>query len=168
MRPISRLLATVGAVMGVTALTGTPGAIAADSPPPAVEDYAYPHADKIYQERGIQLKRGDGHIVLVACDNRAGLIEVYARGMQDVDKVGQGKFCFHVSGNSGYLSLELPRVYGAKGNDYDTSVNMRTGTGSSAEDKSFKLEKNLWTPVGESADNPQRREFSLREIVATK
>ncbi|MEU7134027.1 hypothetical protein [Streptomyces sp. NPDC046261] len=166
MKLISRVL-TAG-VVGAIALTGSTTAVAAaaaaaDTPPPAVEDFAYPQADKIFKERGIKLKRGDGHIVLAACDSGPGLIEVQARGMQDIDKVGQGKFCFRVTGKTGYLSLELPAVYGAKGNDYAVKVNMVTAN----EEKSFDLDKNKWTSVGESAD-PKGREFTLLEIVAKK
>ncbi len=161
MKLFTRML-TTGVVTAATALTGTAAAVA-DTPPPVVEDFAYPHADKIFEERGIKLKRGDGHILLDKCDSRPGLIEVYARGMQERDKVGQGKFCFRVTGKTGYLSLELPKVYGAKGNDYAVKVNMATDN----QEKSFDLDKNKWTAVGETAD-PQGREFSLLEIVAKK
>ncbi|MER6394848.1 hypothetical protein ABT263_02130 [Kitasatospora sp. NPDC001603] len=81
--------------------------------------------------------------------------------MQTTDPVGHGRFCFKVTGAPGYLGLELPAVYGAKGNDYAVSVHMVTGT----EAKSFDLQKNKWTPVGETAD-PQERDFTLLEIVA--
>ncbi|MEU4213128.1 hypothetical protein AB0F13_24585 [Streptomyces sp. NPDC026206] len=162
MRLFSRLL-TAGVVVAATAATGSATAIAADTPPTAVEDFEYPQADKIFKERGIKLKRGDGHIVLVPCDSRPGLIEINARNMQETDKVGQGKYCFRVTGKTGYLSLEMPAVYLAKGNDYNVDVNMVTAN----EEKSFKLDKNAWTSVGESTD-PQRREFTLLEIVAKK
>ncbi|MEV5238312.1 hypothetical protein AB0K89_04160 [Streptomyces cinnamoneus] len=162
MRLFSRAL-TAGVVVAATAVTGTATAIAADTPPTAVENFEYPQADKIFQERGIKLKRGDGHIVLDKCDSRPGLIEVSARGMRDTDKVGQGRFCFRVTGKSGYLSLELPNVYGAMGNNYDVDLNMVT----SNEEKSFKLAKNEWKAVGKAAD-PQNREFALLEIVAKK
>ncbi|GAA0427534.1 hypothetical protein GCM10010357_56480 [Streptomyces luteireticuli] len=83
--------------------------------------------------------------------------------MQDTDKTGHGQFCFRVTGRAGYLSLELPNVYGALGNDYDVNLKMMT----SDEEKSFKLQKNTWTAVGKTAD-PQNREFALLEIVAKK
>lgn len=162
MKVISRVLATA-VVASSVAITGANAAMAADTPPPIVEDFEYPQADKIFQDRGIKLKSGDGHIMLATCDSAPGLIEVYSRGMQERDKVGQGKFCFKVNGPSGYLSLELPTVYGAKGNDYAVKVNMVTTN----ESKSFNLDKNKWTAVGETAD-PQGREFTLLEIVAKK
>ncbi|MEU1825364.1 hypothetical protein ACX9I7_29245 [Streptomyces sp. L500] len=163
MRLFSRLF-TAGTVVAVTALTGSTAAMAVDTPPSGVEEFDYPQADKIFKERGIKLKRGDGHIVLVACDSRPGLIEVRARGMKEIDKVGAGRFCFRVTGTSGYLSLELPSVYLAKGNDsYKTDVNMVTDN----QEKSFTLEKDNWTSVGEPVD-PEHRPFTLLEIVAKK
>ncbi|MFF4157696.1 hypothetical protein [Streptomyces sp. NPDC001678] len=165
MKLFSRLLAT-GVVVAVTAMTGSTAAMAADSAPTGVEDFEYPQADKIFKERGIKLKRGDGHIMLVACDGRTDVIEVKARGMQERDTVGQGLFCFRVTGKSGFLSLELPSVYGAnaKGvNSYAVKLNMVTAN----QEKSFDLDKNAWTGVGETVD-PQGRTFDLLEIVAKK
>ncbi|MFH8346297.1 hypothetical protein [Streptomyces sp. NPDC018045] len=162
MRSFSRLLA-LGAVTVTTTLAGSTAAIADDTPPTGVEDFEYPQAAKIAEERGIKLKRGDGHVTLVPCDSRPGLIEITARGMTERDKVGKGRFCFRVTGKSGYLSLELPSVYLAKGNDYNVDLNMQTDN----TDKTFKLEKNNWTPVGETADT-DRRQFTLLEIIAKK
>ncbi|MCC2279116.1 hypothetical protein LKL35_27360 [Streptomyces sp. ET3-23] len=139
-------------------------AVPATAPSHAVEDFVYPQADKIFQERGIKLKSGDGHIMLVACDSRPGLIEIKAQGMQKTDKVGQGRYCFRVTGKTGYLSLEMPRVIGAMGNDYDVNVNMVTAN----EEKSFKLDKDVWKAVGKAADDPQNRDFTLLEISAKK
>jgi hypothetical protein len=119
----------------------------------AVEDFNYPHADKILAEQGITLKRGDGHITLVDCSSGTGFIEVWAR-RQDNKKI-----CFQVTGNSGWLTLELPAVHSIKGNDYTTEVDMTVGD----EEKSFAITKNTWTPVGESADE-QGREHMLMEI----
>ncbi|MGW2564038.1 hypothetical protein ACWCXB_33430 [Streptomyces sp. NPDC001514] len=165
MRLISRLL-VAGAVAGAAALAWTTGAtgaadvpnavaVADEAPGYAVEDFNYPQADKILAERGFLLKRGDGHIVLATCDSEPGLLEVWARS--------KDKVCFRFTGNSGYLSLELPSVYGIKGNEYTTEVNMTVAD----EEKSFDVAKNTWTPVGESAD-PDGREHMLVEIIATK
>ncbi|MGV9878057.1 hypothetical protein [Streptomyces sp. NPDC003006] len=121
----------------------------------AVEDFNYPQAEKIQQEKGILLKRGDGHIVLAACGSQDGLLEVWAR---NTDKV-----CFQVTGKSGYLSLEIPAVYGIKGNDYNTDVT----TTLDGREKNFDIAKNTFTPVGESAD-PEGRDHMLVEIVTSK
>jgi hypothetical protein len=160
MRPTLLLLgagAVAGAILvGVNAGTGGAAtAVAADSPPHAVEDFQYPHADAIFTERGIRLKSGDGHIVLADCAGQTGLVELWARG--------KDKFCFRVTGNSGYLTLELPQVYGIKGNDYKLRVDMSVDD----TEVSFDVDKNTWTPVGESAD-PEGRDHMLLEIFASK
>ncbi|WP_175408052.1 hypothetical protein [Streptomyces sp. TRM64462] len=166
MRFISRLL-TAGAVAGAAALALTTGVttggtaapsvtpVADEAPGYAVEDFNYPGADKILAEKGFLLKRGDGHITLATC-GEAGLIEVYSRK-------SSAPVCFRVTGNQGFLTLEMQAVYGIKGNDYDTDVTMTTGT----EEKTFDVPKNSFTPVGEATD-PQGRDHTLVEIVATR
>ncbi|WP_435810333.1 hypothetical protein [Streptomyces mirabilis] len=150
------------ALAGGSPLTGgTDGmaqatSVADEAPGYAVEDFNYPNADKVLTEKNIKLKRGDGHITLADCATGTGQLEVYARSRTD-------KICFQVTGNSGWLTLEIPAVYGMKGNDYSTQVDMTTGT----EEKSFDIAKNSWTGVGESAD-PDGRDFMLMEIRATK
>ncbi|MDT9686348.1 hypothetical protein RND61_30395 [Streptomyces sp. TRM76323] len=162
MKFISRLL-VAGAVAGtaVLAVTTTGGAgtqsvapVADEAPGYAVEDFNYPQADKILAEQGIKLKRGDGHITLATCGDPT-LLEVWARSKE--------KICFRVTGNQGYLSLEIPAVYGVKGNAYNADVTMTVDN----EEKSFEVPKNTWTPVGESAD-PEGRDHMLLEIVTSK
>ncbi|MFB7352922.1 hypothetical protein [Streptomyces gardneri] len=128
--------------------------IADEGPGYAVEDFAYPNADRILAERNIVLKRGDGHIVLADC-GATGLIEVWSREKE--------KICFKVSGSQGYLSLEIPAVFAVKGNSYSAQVDMTVGT----EEHSYDVSKNAWTPVGESADE-QGRDFILMEIRTQK
>ncbi|MDX3458961.1 hypothetical protein PV396_44790 [Streptomyces sp. ME02-8801-2C] len=131
-------------------------AVADEAPGYAVETFDYPNADKILAEQNIVLKRGDGHITLVDCASGTGLLEVWAREKAD-------RICFKVVGNSGWLTMEIPSVYAVKGNDYATEVDMTVG----AEEKSFDVEKNTWTAVGESADE-QGREHMLVEIRSAK
>ncbi|MFJ4473882.1 hypothetical protein [Streptomyces xanthochromogenes] len=149
------LALTGGASTGTTAPGPAAVPVAGEAPGYAVEDFNYPDAAKILAEKNITLKRGDGHIVLADCTAEPGLLEVWARS--------KDKICFRVTGNSGYLSLEIPSVYGVKGNDYATQVDMTTGS----EQKTFDVAKNAWTGVGESADE-QGREFMLMEIHTTK
>ncbi|MFE1026606.1 hypothetical protein ACFW5I_18905 [Streptomyces sp. NPDC058818] len=137
--------------------TSAASPVADEAPGYAVEDFDYPGADRILAEQGILLKRGDGHITLVDCASGTGFIEVLAR--RNSGKV----VCFKVVGNSGWLTLEMPAVHSMKGNDYDTQVDMTVGD----EEKSFDLEKNTWTGVGESVDE-QGREHLLVEIRAVK
>lgn len=126
--------------------------VADTAPGYAVEDYNYPLADEILTERNIVLKRGDGRIVLADCASETGLMEVWARSTD--------KICFKVTGNSGWLTLEIPSVYGIKGSvDQTAQVDMTVGT----EEKSFDIAKDSYTAVGESADE-QGREHMLVEI----
>ncbi|MFD3525788.1 hypothetical protein [Streptomyces sp. NPDC058653] len=175
-RPLGRALAVAGAavltgLLAAAGLSGTPrtgetpakaveaavAPVAAEAPGYAVEDFDYPGADKILEEQGITLKRGDGHIVLATCDSETGLLEVWARSRSNE------RICFRVTGNSGYLSLEIPSVYGVQGNAYATTVDMTVED----EEKSFDITKNTWTPVGESVDD-EAREHMLVEITTTK
>jgi len=133
-----------------------PEAVADEAPGYAVENFDYPNADKILAEQNIVLKRGDGHITLADCASGTGLLEVWAREKTD-------KICFAVKGASGWLTLEIPSVYAIKGNDYATEVDMTVGT----EEKSFDVEKNTWTAVGEAADE-EGREHMLVEIRTVK
>lgn len=155
-----RLLASAAAAVAGTAatmllLTGAPVAAADDLPPVAVEDFTYPDADRIYAEHGIRLTTGDGNILFAEC-GPAGLIEVWARDRED-------PFCFSVKGSSGRLALELPKVYGIKGNAYEIVADMTVdGT-----ETSYDITPNTWTPVGETTD-PEEREHMLVELRATK
>ncbi|MBW5486158.1 hypothetical protein GPJ59_30925 [Streptomyces bambusae] len=130
-------------------------AVADEGPGYAIEDFGYPNADKILAERGITLKRGDGHITLADCAGATDLLEVWSRA--------NDKICFRVTGTTGYLTLEIPAVFAVRGNSYTTQVDMTTGT----EAKTFDVNKNAWTPVGESADE-QGRDFMLMEIRTSR
>ncbi|PJM95120.1 hypothetical protein [Streptomyces sp. CB01373] len=128
---------------------------AGEGPAYAVEYFDYPQADKILKEKGIVLKRGDGHILLAECGSQEGLLEVWPRTMD--------KICFRVTGNGGYLTLEIPSVYGVRGNAYETEVKMTVGE----REKSYDVAKNAWTNVGEAA-NPADGDHMLVEIISSK
>ncbi|OII69787.1 hypothetical protein BJP39_16255 [Streptomyces sp. CC77] len=150
------MTATTGIPGGASQQTGPTTLVAADAPGYTVEDFNYPYADKILAERNIVLKRGDGHITLADCAGGTGLLEILVRDRTD-------RICFKVVGNSGWLTLEIPAVYAIKGNDYTTAVDMTVGT----EEKSFDINKNSWTAVGETAD-AEGRDHMLVEIRSSK
>lgn len=141
-------------------VSGEPGqaaSAAANAPAFAVEDFNYPQADKIHQETGVLLKRGDGHITLVDCGTTtANVLEVYARD-------NAAPSCFRATGDGGFLTLEMKSVYGIRGNDYTTQVDMTVDT----EKTSVDIDSNAWTPVGESTD-PAGRDHMLVEIRSTR
>ncbi|MFE2877388.1 FG-GAP-like repeat-containing protein [Streptomyces roseus] len=70
----------------------------------AVEDFAYPDAARIQAEKSITLKRGDGNLVLQACDGTQDMTVNTRSGLKD--------YCFDVKTRPAYLSLELPSAYG--------------------------------------------------------
>ncbi|WP_030600143.1 hypothetical protein [Streptomyces rimosus] len=170
LRPLAVGLTGGALVAGALLLTGAASAAdqASDSradrisaagsseqPPLAIEDFSYPGADRVLKEKNLELKHGDGHIVLAECDSSPNLLRFIARDRAD--------FCFKVSGDSGYLALEVPAVGGVQSHDYKAKVNMTVGT----EKKSFDIPKNSWKGIGENAD-PAGREHMLLEIIASK
>ncbi|MGV4923704.1 trypsin-like serine protease [Streptomyces sp. BHT-5-2] len=129
--------------------------VADDQPGYAIEDFTYPDGDKLKEEKGITLKRGDGHITLAECGSSTDLMEVQSR---------KGKTCFRITGGSGYLALEIPAVFAVKGStDHAARLTLTTPDNEKREVEVPKNDKDEWTPVGESTD-PQRREHLLVEI----
>ncbi|MFF3005559.1 FG-GAP-like repeat-containing protein [Kitasatospora sp. NPDC057940] len=159
MRASSRILAAA-ATAGLTLLAGTTGVPVANASttgtaPFTVEDYSYPGADRILADSGIRLKSGNGNITLTTCSSGAGLLRIMARTRDDI--------CFRMTGAVGRLSLEVPRVHGIQSDGVrDVSVSMSVDGATT----SFKVDKNLWTAVGEAAD-PQSRPHTLLDITAT-
>ncbi|MEU9233505.1 hypothetical protein [Streptomyces subrutilus] len=128
---------------------------AGEGPGFAIEDGAYPNAEKILAEQKIKLKSGNGHIQLTECTGAPELMQIFSHENE--------KVCFQVTGDKGYLSLEIPAVFGVKGNNYSAQVDMSVGS----EEKTFTIDKNSWTAVGETADD-QGRDFMLLEIRTSK
>ncbi|MGV9561055.1 hypothetical protein [Streptomyces sp. NPDC003480] len=134
--------ATVGGV-SIAAADDPPTPPSSDTPPVAVEDYSYPSADRILTEKGIKLKKGDGHIVLADCDQAAQQIRVLT--VKD-DSVGrQGTYCFKALGTTGRLTLELPRVFGVETADHPVSADL-TANGSTT---TVNVPKDGYQSVGE-------------------
>ncbi len=129
----------------------------AEQPPSTVEDFSYPGAEKILKEKNLKLKHGNGKILLADCDSEPSLLRFAARDRDNDD------FCFKVTGDNGYLSLEVPSVGGVKSSVYNAKINMTVGD----EHKSFDIPKNSWKGVGENAD-PAGREHTLVEIFTSK
>ncbi|MGH4029183.1 hypothetical protein ACQB60_09645 [Actinomycetota bacterium Odt1-20B] len=110
----------------------------AATPPPAVEDFAYPDAARLLKEKGITLKRGDGHIVLSDCADA----NILVRTTHTNDD--GNKYCFKATGKKGYLSLEVPKVYSvdSEGPAFQATVTSEDGK------KTVQVEKGGFQPVG--------------------
>ncbi|MET8921106.1 hypothetical protein ACFWXZ_11890 [[Kitasatospora] papulosa] len=114
----TRALFISGAIGALAALIGVPLAFASETtasavgeevPPSAVEDFSYPGAADILATKGIILKKGDGHILLADCDPAEDQILVRTVGDPAVGRADE--YCFRATAKTGYLTLELPRVF---------------------------------------------------------
>jgi hypothetical protein len=158
------LAASVVAAGGFVAFSAPADAVqsgieADDLPPYAVEDFNYPGADRILAERGFELKRGDGHIVLADCTGE-NLLRVTARGQSNQ------AVCFRVTGDEGWLTLELPRAFLVRTNDYtNTHLELEAASG---DTQSFDIGPNGIESVGESDPDAGGQEFALLEIRVTR
>lgn len=116
---------------------------ASAAPPIAVEDYGYPGADKILAEKGIKLKKGDGRILLAECDQTAQQIRVLT--VEDAAAGRAGTYCFKALGDTGRLTLELPRVFAVEAADHPIQADL-TANG---ETTKVSVAKGGWESVGE-------------------
>ncbi|MFE8950519.1 hypothetical protein [Streptomyces sp. NPDC007856] len=154
-----RRMLPVAGVAVFLALPGTPmlasadpqptGGTTAATPSSAVEDYAYPGADQIQRDQGIKLIKGDGHITLATCDDSAHQIKVLT--VQGQGGNPRSAYCFKASAKSGYLSLELPRVFALETTDHPISADLRPQADPTAPVKTVSVDKNGYQSVGEGA-----------------
>ncbi|GAA4148671.1 hypothetical protein ACPCSD_25870 [Streptomyces griseoincarnatus] len=127
--------------------TATATGFAADMPL-AVEDLNYPGADGIYEDRGITLKRGDGHIILTEDTNLA-----QCSGPSNIMvESWKGAFCFKTNAKSGYLTLELPDTFSIWTQDRPVRATL-TAEG---EKTVVNAPANDLTAVGEAGDTGLR------------
>jgi hypothetical protein len=138
----------------------------ADEPPPyAIEDFNYPQAAQIQAERGFLLKRGDGHIVLLATcpadTTDPDLLRIAARGQP-----GSGYVCFRVSGNTGHLTVEMPSVYGVRTGNFDSEVVLTPDDG--ATTTTYDVPPNTYEGVGETDPGGTGGEYMLLEITVSR
>jgi hypothetical protein len=168
----NNLLRTVAGALGASAIAvggffvftapadAVPSGVVADELPPfAVEDFNYPGADRILEERGFELKRGDGHIVLADCDEE-NVLNVSARGLANQD------VCFRITGDTGFLALELSGAYLVRTNDYgNTHLEL---TAESGDEQVFDVGPNALRSVGESAPGSDLQQFALLEIRVSR
>ncbi|GAA1270723.1 hypothetical protein GCM10009665_68790 [Kitasatospora nipponensis] len=122
--------------------------------PTVVEDFSYPGAAQVLADRGITLKSGDGHIVLADCASGGNLLQLFSRSATP------SEVCFQITGQTGYLSLEIPQIYNIKGDDHTVKATLNTeGTVTSLD-----VAKNAWNPVGEGSSTGAT---TLLELTAT-
>ncbi|WP_432084527.1 hypothetical protein [Streptomyces sp. WAC 04229] len=113
--------------------------VAADSPAYAVEDFQHPDATRIFDEKGVKVLHGDGHVFFTECDGSPEQIQVWTR------KSADGAYCFQTTSTTGFLKVEVPEVYALQTSE--TAVHAEL----SAEGKTQEVElsKNDFEGVGE-------------------
>lgn len=132
--------------ISVAAADDPPQSPADSAPPVAVEDYGYPGADHVFAEKGIRLKRGDGHILLADCDQGTQQIRVLTRKDDSVGRAGT--YCFQATAKTGRLTLELPQVFMVEaGADHP----IRADLTSNGQTTSVSVPKGGFESVGEGS-----------------
>jgi hypothetical protein len=143
------------AVAAVLALSFAPAASSfADEQPALAETFDYPNAAQLLEEQDIALDGGDGYIQLEPCSSASGQVVV--------DTLQGQRFCFRISGPTGFLTLELRDVFAIKGDSHTTQATLIVDGSSGA----VTLAKNAWTPVG-VASKPDAAEVMLMELRAS-
>lgn len=112
--------------------------------PSAVEDFSYPNAAQILQDKGIKLIRGDGHITLAECNDTASQIKVMT--VKDAEVNRDGLYCFQATGK-GFVTLELQRVFALETADRPISADLN----SQGKSETVDLVKDDYKSVGEGA-----------------
>ncbi|MEV4871489.1 hypothetical protein [Streptomyces syringium] len=124
---LAGVIGGVSAVTAASAIAFAAPAPAADdaTPPSAIEDYAYPGAAKILKETGITLHKGDGRILLGDCATDSDIIVM----TRPTPQTKADKYCFRLTGDkkSGYLTLEIPRVFGLQTEDHPIRATVTAG-----------------------------------------
>ncbi|MFJ5832905.1 hypothetical protein [Streptomyces sp. NPDC093089] len=132
-RVLVGLVGTVASIIGVATLAvATPATMSApattsteETPPLAVEEFAYPEAARILAQEGISLKKGDGHIVLAACNYTADQIKIHTVADPNVNR--KADYCFEVNAASGYVTMDLPRVIALESTGPSFSADLTAG-----------------------------------------
>ncbi|MFI7103779.1 hypothetical protein ACIBK8_31065 [Streptomyces sp. NPDC050161] len=165
---IAGVIGAVTAIAGATTLAvaeaapqRTDSAVqqAGATPPPAVEDFAYPDADRILKESGLKLIKGDGHILLADCDASPDF-DVMAEKANHTPV----NHCFKVTGKTGYLSLEIPKINSIWENAGHAA---RATVSTEGKTKTVTLKKNDITPLGEGDLSTGGKEATLLELRVT-
>ncbi|MER5889597.1 hypothetical protein ABT160_37720 [Streptomyces sp. NPDC001941] len=158
----SALAGAAALALAVPALASPPAAEApaADaSAPYAVETFDYPNASQILEQKMIKLIRGDGNIVLADCDSsdKAQINVQVTRGPDEQDK--PKLFCFRATAKSGFLTLEVPRVFYIETADHPVSAKLTTDAGDS---QTVNVAKDDFESVGQGLGKPMTTLVELR------
>ena len=87
-----------------------------------MEQFDYPGAADILASDGIQLKQGDGHIVLVTCDGSADQIRVYT--VADSAAGRRGDYCFQATATLRIPHARTAPVFALETGDHPISADL--------------------------------------------
>jgi hypothetical protein len=135
----------------------------ADTPPPIVEDFAYPGADKILAEHNLKLFKGDGHILFVTSheydEGQCATGEIQVEKQMDVEPYGV-YYCFKTIGTKGILILEVPGTFGVRGGTkaIEATANLPEGQ------KTYDIPANGFVAIspGDGSETPKAVLVELR------
>ncbi len=132
--------------------------------PSIVEQRDYPGAAAILAERGITLKKGDGHLLLVDCGPDSNnpppniiLVQTY-----ELDRPGGADACFKATGASGWLTMEISKVYTIRGENSRTVAAKVEVKEDPAVVEVERVDPGEWQPVGVGASRADAVLLELR------
>ncbi|MBM7494462.1 hypothetical protein JOD64_005684 [Micromonospora luteifusca] len=147
-----------GALVGAAVLGGSlaygasvQAEASSSEPSSLVEDYSYPGAAQIEADKQIKLLKGDGKIMLAECGSATDLIQV-----ESYNDSSEPVYCFKVLGSSGYLTLEIPKVYFIWAGDEKVTATVTVG---GVEKDPVVVAANDGEPVG--AEDPKNHAILL-------
>ncbi|MCK2237409.1 MULTISPECIES: hypothetical protein [unclassified Crossiella] len=117
----------------------------ADAPKFIVENFQHPAADAILRDRGIVVRKGDGNIQSVECVNGEDQIVVKAR-----NATGLITACFRVTAPTGYLSVEIPKVFYIQAAGHAVKAKLKV----KEREENVSIPKNEGKSVGEGISEP--------------
>ncbi|MFE2560346.1 hypothetical protein ACFXGT_30870 [Streptomyces sp. NPDC059352] len=168
-RLVAGIVGTFVALAGATTIAfaagATPASVSSSAaeevPPHSVENFEYPDAAQILSEEGILLKKGDGRVLLAECDNSKNQIRILTVKDESVGR--KDMYCFEARAGSGYLTLELPRVFALETTDHSISADLT----SDGETTTVNVPKNDFATVGEGDIPSGAKRSTLVEIRIT-
>ncbi|WP_223874567.1 hypothetical protein [Salinispora fenicalii] len=156
-------------VAGLTTLGIVSPSSAEDVQPSIVEDFDYPGASQVEAELGIKLIKGDGHIMLADCGANpsnppADLILVQSN---DFSLPSGRNFCFRANGASGYLTVEIPKVYFVRGDDTHTVAAKVEVKDDPTVVETEQVDPGEWQPLGVGQSRGDANLLELRYPFAS-
>lgn len=135
---------TLAAIVGISLGSAAGSAeLLAGAPSCVVADHAQSDAANIEAVQGVELGRSAGRAVPAACDASAGRITVLT--VEDSSVHRDGAHCFRVTGKTGFLTLELSRVFTLEAAGHSFGADL-TANGTT---RTVAVDKDGFEPVGE-------------------